>query len=210
MRTISIAIQVGSLNRIDVGLLEFVAGLECLLKDRIGKQVAHLQAHQGLAAARGRCVYFCFQTAERIVFVLKECLTFDVDSIDQRGHEVPLKVRQTSAHLREGFRGLSVAKCNRERSLEKSIFARTRKQLLRKTGKAVRSAFERKVCGQCSAQAFSTTTSERSMRQVCGGSNDCRGSVENWLQVSGENPRTRALRSMSRTVMYRQFARESI
>src|SRR6202020_1122414 len=88
MRTISIAIQIGSLYRLQVRFLEFVACLECLLKDRVREKVAHLQAHQGLAPASGGRVYVCFQATERSVFKLKQHLSLDINSINERGHEV--------------------------------------------------------------------------------------------------------------------------
>src|SRR6185369_3172790 len=42
----SIGVEIGGLDGFEVGLLELVAGLECLVEDGAGKQVAHLEANE--------------------------------------------------------------------------------------------------------------------------------------------------------------------
>ena len=59
--TISIAVEIRCLDHLKVRLLELVTGLEGLVKDGAGEEVAHLQADQGLAAAGGGRVHLRFQ-----------------------------------------------------------------------------------------------------------------------------------------------------
>jgi hypothetical protein len=49
---IAIAVEVGRLDELEVRLLEPFAGFEGLVEDGARQQVAHLQADEGLAAAR--------------------------------------------------------------------------------------------------------------------------------------------------------------
>src|ERR1035441_8726914 len=48
VRTTAVAIQIGGRDQLEIRLLELFPRLKCPLKDRVGKKVANLQAHQGL------------------------------------------------------------------------------------------------------------------------------------------------------------------
>src|ERR1700687_2001284 len=96
--TIAVAVQVGCLDHLQVRLLELVTGLECLVKDRAGEEVAHLQADQGLAAPGGGGVHLRIQTVEGSAFKLEKHFTLYVDGIDQCGHDF-LKDRLRSRRL---------------------------------------------------------------------------------------------------------------
>src|SRR5450759_5252273 len=87
VETTSVAVQIGCRDRLEVRLLESVTGLECLVKDRTGEKVAHLQADQGLAAPGGRGGNLRFQAHERRVFQLEKHFALYVDGINQCGHD---------------------------------------------------------------------------------------------------------------------------
>ena len=82
----AVAVEVGSLDHLEVGLFEAVAGLEGFVKDGAGEQVAHLEADEGLAAAGGGGGDLGFKTVEGGVFKLKVHLAFDGDCFNQGGH----------------------------------------------------------------------------------------------------------------------------
>src|SRR5256885_9895548 len=96
MRPITIAVEIGSLDRLQIRLLELVASLERLLKDRIRQQVAHLQPHQRLSATSSRRVHFGFQTGKWSVLKLKQRLAFHVNRINQGSHETPQTMSQNN------------------------------------------------------------------------------------------------------------------
>src|ERR1700679_9651 len=88
VRTVAVAVQIRCRNQLQVRFLELVARLESLFKDRAGKQVAHLQAHQRLtAASRGR-VYFDLETGIGDIFKLEDSLALDADRVHQCGHKL--------------------------------------------------------------------------------------------------------------------------
>jgi hypothetical protein len=65
-----------------IGLLELLACLESLLKDRVREKIANLQAHQGLTATGSRRIHFRFQARVRNVVQFEQGSAFDVDRID--------------------------------------------------------------------------------------------------------------------------------
>src|SRR5208282_80881 len=52
---VSVAVKVGRLDKLQVWLLELLAGFESLVEHRARKQVTHLQADESLPAAGRRC-----------------------------------------------------------------------------------------------------------------------------------------------------------
>src|SRR5271170_5738768 len=50
VETISIAVEEGCGDHIQVRILELITGLERLIKDRTREEITHLQAHQSLGA----------------------------------------------------------------------------------------------------------------------------------------------------------------
>ena len=86
---LTIAVEVGRFDGFEVGLLEFVAGLEGLVEDGAGEQVAHLEADQGLAAARSGRGDFDVKAVVRGVFELEVHFALDIDGVDQCGHGNP-------------------------------------------------------------------------------------------------------------------------
>src|ERR1700677_1463646 len=87
MRPLAIAVQVGGRNQLQVRLLELVARLEGLFKDRTGKQVALFYAHQGLTAASGGGVHFNLEIGVRDFFKLEYTFALDADRVHQCSHE---------------------------------------------------------------------------------------------------------------------------
>ena len=93
-----VAVEIGGGDQDEVWLLELVAGLEGLVEDGAGEQVAHLEADEGLAAARGGRVDLGVQAGVGGVLKLEERLALDFDCIDECGHEaVVLPVLAVSA-----------------------------------------------------------------------------------------------------------------
>src|ERR1035438_9901868 len=83
---VGVAVEVGCLNGLQVGLLELVTGLECLVEDGAGEQVTHLEADQGLAAASGGRGDLDVQAAEGGVFEFEEHFALYFDGVDQSSH----------------------------------------------------------------------------------------------------------------------------
>ena len=67
--------------------LNLSLALNVFSKTALVRRLRIFRRHQGLAATSRRRVHFSFQTAERSIFKLKQRLTFNVNSINQRGHE---------------------------------------------------------------------------------------------------------------------------
>ena len=82
----AVAVEIGGLDGLEVRLLELVAGLEGLVEDGAGEQVAHLEANQGLAAARGGGGDFHVEAVVGCVFKLEVHLALDFDGVNQCGH----------------------------------------------------------------------------------------------------------------------------
>ena len=74
------------MEKVQVGLLELVAGLERLVKDGAGEQIAHLQADQRLSATGGRSVHLHVKAVEGRAVQFEKHFALDVDGIDQCGH----------------------------------------------------------------------------------------------------------------------------
>jgi hypothetical protein len=86
---VGVAVQVSGRNEIEVGLLEFLTRLEGLVEDRLRDQVAHLQADQGLAAARRGLRHLDVQAVIRRILELEVHLPLDLDRFQQSGHGTP-------------------------------------------------------------------------------------------------------------------------
>ena len=80
--SICVAVEIGRVDLLEIGLLELLTGLEGLFKDSIRQQITHLDAYERLTAAGGGRVYVDIHAIERCVFVLKQCLALDVDRFD--------------------------------------------------------------------------------------------------------------------------------
>src|SRR5262249_41510402 len=66
------------IDRVEIGLGEFLAGFERLVEDRARKQVPHLHAHECLATAGGRLRDLDVDAVVGRVFELKKHLPLDV------------------------------------------------------------------------------------------------------------------------------------
>src|SRR5450755_2812388 len=125
VRTIFVAVQVGGRAYLQVGLLELITRLECLLEHGAGKQVSHLQAHQGLATASGWGRDLRFHAAVRGVFELEERLTLDVYGINQYGHVSCPCGRGDRESLVSGLRSLPSPSCVRRDPCPASFWGRS-------------------------------------------------------------------------------------
>ena len=82
----AVGIQEGRVNGHQVWLLELFGSLEGLVEDRAREQIAHLDAHQRLAAARRGPRHFHVETMIRRAFVFEIHLALDLQRFNQRGH----------------------------------------------------------------------------------------------------------------------------
>ena len=106
---------------LEVGLLELVAGLEGLVEDGVGEQVAHLQADERLAAARGGRGDVGVEAVVGSVFVLEEGLALDVDGFNECGHVFLRTVRKR--YCCEGHRRPHVLQMRQPRTTHLSCSA---------------------------------------------------------------------------------------
>ena len=74
------------MEKVQVGLLKLVAGLERLVKDGAGEQITYLQADQSLAATGGRSVDLHVKTVEGRAIQFEKHFALDVNGIDQCSH----------------------------------------------------------------------------------------------------------------------------
>ena len=81
----AVGVKVGGGHEDKVRFLELVLGLEGLLEDGRGEKVAHLEADESLASARGGCGDVGLDAGVRGVVELEDGLALDVDSFDECG-----------------------------------------------------------------------------------------------------------------------------
>jgi hypothetical protein len=65
---ICIAVEEGGWNHFEVGLFKLVAGLECLIEDCAGEEIAHFEADERLCSPGGGGGYLRFQAVEGAVW----------------------------------------------------------------------------------------------------------------------------------------------
>ena len=88
VRALAVAIQIRGLDQLQVRLLEAVAGLEGLVEDRLGEQVAHLEADERLAAARRGRGNLGLHAVIGRVLKLEVHLALDGNRFNQCGHKI--------------------------------------------------------------------------------------------------------------------------
>ena len=86
VEAVAIGIQERRGDLDQIGLGKLLAGLEGLVEHRTRQQVPHLQAHERLAAARGRARDLEVDADVGRVFELEERLPLDLDGFYQAGH----------------------------------------------------------------------------------------------------------------------------
>ena len=79
----AVGVEIGGLDLHQIGLAEFLAGLERPVEHRARQQVSYLDPDQRLAASRGGPRDFDVEAVIRRAFVLQEHLALDVDRFDQ-------------------------------------------------------------------------------------------------------------------------------
>ena len=82
----AVGVQIRGVDHDEVGLPEFLAGLEGLVEDRARHQVAHLDAHERLPAAGRRPGHLDVEDVIGRPFELEEHFPLDVDCFDERCH----------------------------------------------------------------------------------------------------------------------------
>ena len=108
VRALAVAIKIRGLDQLQVRLLEAVAGLEGLVEDRPGEQVAHLEADQRLAAARRGRGNLGLHAVVRGVFKLEVHLALDGNRFNQCGHGF---LKRTGVRSRKSPPGSLAAPC---------------------------------------------------------------------------------------------------
>ena len=82
----AVGVEIRRVDHDEIGLVEFLAGLERLVEDRTRHEIAHFDADERLPAARGRPRYLDVEDVIRRPFVLEEHLPLDIDCFDERCH----------------------------------------------------------------------------------------------------------------------------